>query len=493
MTPTRPAAVIVLAAGGGTRMKSATPKVLHAAGGRTLLGHTLVAARGAEPSYIVVVVRHDRDRVAAHVAEIDPAAVVVDQDDVPGTGRAAECGLAGLPPDLTGVVLVTVADAPLLSASTLVELGERHAASGADVTVVTMVPPDPTGYGRILRDADDSVIATVEERDATPEQRGLSEVNTGLYAFDIAVLRDALTRVGRANAQGEKYLTDVLAVVHAGGGSVAAHRITDRWQAEGVNDRVQLAKAGAELNRRIVERWMLSGVTVIDPATTWVDVDVTLGRDVTIYPHTQVLGASTVGDDVTLGPDSTLTDVEIGDGASVVRTQATQAVIGAGASVGPFAHLRPGTELGAGGKIGEFVGTKKAIIGPGAKVPHLSYVGDADIGAGTNIGAGTIFANYDGVAKHHTSVGAQCRTGANNVFVAPVVIGDGAATGGGTVVRRDVAAGALTVSTGVQRILPDWVRRKRAGSPSARAVDEAEARQASEGPGDVAPSERETP
>jgi bifunctional UDP-N-acetylglucosamine pyrophosphorylase/glucosamine-1-phosphate N-acetyltransferase len=300
-------------------------------------------------------------------------------------------------------------------------------------------------------------------------------VNSGLYVFEASTLRDALGQVGTDNAQGEKYLTDVLALVHAEGGRIQTHPVADTWQTEGVNDRVQLARLGAELNRRVVEGWMRAGVTVVDPATTWIDVDVSLGRDVTIRPQTQVLGASTIGDDAVLGPDSTLTDVEIGAGASVVRTQATLAVIGAGATVGPFAYLRPGTELGTGGKIGGFVETKNAVIGPGAKVPHLSYVGDADIGEGTNIGAGTIVANFDGLAKHHTSIGAHCRTGANNTFVAPVVVGDGAATGAGAVVRRDVPPGALAVTTGPQRHVRDWVRRKRPGTPAAEAVDRAEA------------------
>jgi bifunctional UDP-N-acetylglucosamine pyrophosphorylase/glucosamine-1-phosphate N-acetyltransferase len=474
VTSTRPVAVIVLAAGGGTRMNSATPKVLHRIGGRTLLQHALSAARGTRPDHLVVVVRQDRDRVAAHVGEMDPEALLADQDDIAGTGRAAECGLAALPPELSGTVIVTMADVPLLTADTLGELSDRHAAGGGAVTMVTLTTPDPAGYGRVLRDGDGAVVGTVEERDATPDQRRITEVNSGLYAFDVAVLRDALGQVGTDNAQGEKYLTGVIALVHAKGGRIRAHTIADSWQLEGVNDRVQLARLGAELNRRIVERWMRAGVTVVDPATTWIDIDVSLGRDVTIHPHTQVHGASTVADDVVLGPDTTLTDVEIGTGATVVRTQATLAVIGAGASVGPFAHLRPGTELGAGGKIGEFVGTKNAVIGAGAKVPHLSYVGDADIGEGSNIGAGTIVANYDGYAKHHTSIGAHCRTGANNTFVAPVVVGDGAATGAGTVVRRDVPPGDLAVSTGPQRHLAGWVRRRHPDTPAARAVDRAE-------------------
>jgi bifunctional UDP-N-acetylglucosamine pyrophosphorylase/glucosamine-1-phosphate N-acetyltransferase len=423
----------------------------------------------------VVVVRQDRDVVAAHVQEIDAAALVADQDDIPGTGRAAECGLTALPADVTGTVVVLVSDAPLLTAETLGDLVERHAESGCAITVLTATVADPAGYGRILRDAEGRVRGIVEDRDASPDDSAVTEVNSGVYAFDAETLRRALTRLGTDNAQGERYLTDVLGVVAADGGRIHAHPLADPWQLEGVNDRVQLARLGAELNRRVVERWMRSGVTVVDPATTWIDVDVSLGQDVTIRPHTQILGASTVGDDVVLGPDTTLTDVEIGAGAQVVRTQATLATIGAGATAGPFTYLRPGTELGADGKIGGFVETKNAVIGAGAKVPHLSYIGDADVGDGTNIGAGTIVANYDGVAKHHTTIGAHCRTGANNVFVAPVVVGDGAATGAGAVVRRDVPAGDMAVTTGAQRHIPDWVRRKRPGSPSAAAVDRAEA------------------
>ncbi|MGI8702682.1 MAG: bifunctional UDP-N-acetylglucosamine diphosphorylase/glucosamine-1-phosphate N-acetyltransferase GlmU [Nocardioidaceae bacterium] len=473
MTPTHPAAVVILAAGGGTRMRSATPKVLHTIGGRTLLGHALATARSLAPQHVVVVVRRERDRVAAHVADVDPDATLADQDEVAGTGRAAECGLRALPAHLTGTIVVTMGDVPLLTAATLQQLLDRHVEGGAAMTLATAQLPDPTGYGRVLYDETGSVRGIIEERDATDEQRSLTEVNAGIYAFDVSSLRAALAQIGTDNAQREKYLTDSVAVLRAGGARVLAHPVDDRWETEGVNDRVQLARLGAELNRRVVEHWMRAGVTVVDPATTWVDVDVTLGRDVTIRPQTQLLGACTIGDDVVIGPDTTLTDVEVGRGASVVRTQATLALIGDGASVGPYAHLRPGTELGARGKIGEFVGTKNAVIGDGAKVPHLSYVGDADIGEGTNIGAGTIFANYDGVAKHHTTVGAQCRTGANNTFVAPVTIGDGAATGAGTVVRRTVPPGSLAVSTGPQRVVSDWVRRRRPGTPAHRAAERA--------------------
>jgi bifunctional UDP-N-acetylglucosamine pyrophosphorylase/glucosamine-1-phosphate N-acetyltransferase len=262
----------------------------------------------------------------------------------------------------------------------------------------------------------------------------------------------------------------VLGIVGSQGLRVSAHLIDDLWQTEGVNDRVQLSRLGAELNRRIVEGWMRAGVTVVDPATTWIDADVTLGRDVTIHPQTQIHGASTIGDDVVIGPDTTLTDVEIGRGASVVRTHGFLAVIGAGATVGPFSYLRPGTELGVKGKIGTFVETKNAQLGAGTKVPHLTYVGDATIGEQTNIGASSVFVNYDGVNKMHTTIGSHCRTGSDNMFVAPVTVGDGAYTGAGTVVRKDVPPGALAINVSPQRNLLGWVYEKRAGTASAKAA-----------------------
>ena len=470
MTAPRPAAVIVLAAGEGTRMKSATPKVLHAIGGRTLLAHAIAAARGVDPQHLAIVVRHGRDLVAAHIAVVDPDAVVVDQDEVKGTGRATECALEALPAGLEGTILVTNGDVPLLSAETLNGLLEAHVASGSAATVITATLPDSFGYGRILRAGDGSVAGIVEQKDATDAQREITEINSGLYAFDAAVLRAALSQVGTDNVQGEKYLTDVLAIIRSQGLLVSAHLVQDLWQTEGVNDRVQLARLGAELNRRIVEAWMRAGVTVVDPATTWIDADVMLGRDVTIHPQTQIHGASTIGDDVVIGPDTTLTDVEIGSGASVIRTHGSSAVIGAGATVGPFSYLRPGTALGANGKIGTFVETKNAQIGAGSKVPHLTYVGDATIGEHSNIGASSVFVNYDGVNKFHTTIGSHCRTGSDNMFVAPVTVGDGAYTGAGTVVRRDVPPGALAVNVSPQRNLLGWVHDKRAGTAAAHAA-----------------------
>ncbi|KRC87308.1 bifunctional N-acetylglucosamine-1-phosphate uridyltransferase/glucosamine-1-phosphate acetyltransferase [Terrabacter sp. Root85] len=470
MSDLRPTAVIVLAAGEGTRMKSTTPKVLHTIGGRSLVAHAIRAARGTSPHHLAVVVRHERDRVAEHVGQVDPEAVVADQDDVKGTGRAVECALEALPGDLAGTVVVTYGDVPLLTSATLEGLVAAHHASGSAVTVITATLEDPTGYGRVIRDAEGSVVAIVEQKDADEEQRAIREVNSGLYAFDAAVLREALSEVGTDNAQGEKYLTDVIAIARGRGLGVRAHLVADLWQTEGVNDKVQLARLGAELNRRTVEQAMRDGAIVIDPATTWLDADVTIGPDTVVRPGTQILGASTIGRDCVIGPDTTLTDVEVGDGASVVRTQAELAEIGPGATVGPFSYLRPGTRLGAKGKIGGFVETKNADIGAGAKVPHLTYCGDATIGEGANIGAGTIFANYDGVTKGHTNVGAHSFVGSNSVIVAPRTIADGAYVAAGSAVVSDVAPGQLAVTRAQQRNVDGWVARRRAGTKTDEAA-----------------------
>ncbi len=291
-----------------------------------------------------------------------------------------------------------------------------------------------------------------------------------MYVFDAAVLRGALSRLGRDNAQHEVYLTDVVAIARSEGGAVRALLVDDPMVVAGINDRVQLAAMRAELNRRVVTDWMLSGVTVVDPATTWVDVDVELARDVILLPGTQLHGSTVVAEGASVGPDTTLTDVVVGAGAKVVRSHGSGARIGAGAVVGPFSYLRPGTQLGADGKIGAFVETKNATIGDRAKVPHLSYVGDATIGEASNVGAGTIFANYDGVEKHSSTVGSNVRIGSDNVLVAPVVIGDGAYTGAGSVIRRDVPPGALGVSGSPQRAVERWVLLRRPGTASAKAA-----------------------
>lgn len=478
MSGQQPAAVIVLAAGEGKRMRSRTPKVLHRIGGRSLLGHALAAAASLAPDQLVVVVRHQRDQVAEHIGQVAPKALIADQDEVPGTGQAVACGLRALPVPPTGTVVVTYGDVPLLAGDTLAELVRVHEAGTgngpAAVTVLTAEVPDPTGYGRVLRDATGAVTGIVEHRDADAAQREVQEINSGIYAFDAAVLLSALGRIGSANDQGEVYLTDVLGIAKSDGGLVQALPTADLWQVEGVNDRVQLATLGAELNRRLVLDWMRAGVTVVDPATTWVDADVQLAEDVTLLPGVQLLAGTTVAAGATIGPDTTLTRCEIGPEASVVRSHGSDARIEAGASVGPFSFLRPGTVLGEAGKIGAFVETKNAVIGSGSKVPHLSYVGDATIGAGTNIGAATIFVNYDGVNKHRTVVGDHVRIGSDTMLVAPLTIGDGAYTAAGSVIVSDVPPGAMSVARGRQRDIEGWVERRRPGSPSAQAAAQAQ-------------------
>lgn len=460
--PSRPLAVVVLAAGAGTRMRSATPKVLHRISGRTLIGHVLTTASALGPARLAVVVRHERDLVAAEASAHAPTALVVDQDDVPGTGRAVELALEALGVD-DDDVLVLSGDVPLLDVPTLERLVATHRSSGAAATLLTAVPPEPAGYGRIVRGADGGVERIVEQADAGADELAIPEVNAGAYVFRAVAARAALRRVATANAQAEKYLTDVIAVLRADGQRIAAERTDDHLAAAGVNDRVQLAAAERALNERIVRAHQLAGVTIRDPRTTWIDVDVTIGEDAEILPGTQLRGATTIGAHAVIGPDTTLTDTEVGELAVVARTDALLAVIGTAANVGPFAYLRPGTVLHAGGKIGTFVETKNSTIGKGSKVPHLSYVGDAEIGEGTNLGASTITANYDGVAKHRTVIGDRVHTGVHNSLVAPVAIGDDATLGAGAVIRRDVPAGALGISVAPQRNVEGWAAGHGAG------------------------------
>lgn len=473
----RPAAVIVLAAGAGTRMKSRTPKVLHTIGGISLIGHALTAARGLDPQHLVAVVRHERETVAAHIQQHDPGALLADQDEIPGTGRAAECGLQALQSagvdSSSGTIVVTYGDVPLLSTTLLRQLVAEHQGSSNAVTVLTTQLKDPAGYGRILREGDE-VTGIVEHKDATEEQRSITEINSGIYAFDAAVLADALSRVSVENAQNEKYLTDVLSIARDSGRRVSALTTKDRWQVEGVNDRIQLQALGAELNRRTVTAAMRAGTTVIDPASTWIDATVTCDEDTTILPGTQLHGKTHIARDAVIGPDTTLTDVTVGPGATVTRTHATGAQIGAGGVVGPYSYLRPGTVLGEEGKIGAFYETKNVTVGRGSKLSHLGYAGDTTIGEYSNIGCGNITANYDGENKHRTTIGSHVRTSSNTVFVAPVEVGDGAYTGAGAVVRKDVPPGALALTVAPQRNAEGWVQIKRPDSAAARAAEAAQ-------------------
>lgn len=483
MGSSSPAAVIVLAAGAGTRMKSALPKILHPMGGRSLVGHALDAATSLQPEHLVAVVRHQRDRVVDHLVAHNSNLVIADQDEIPGTGRAVEQGLQAIGA-VTGTVVVTYGDVPLLTPETLTALVAEHQNSQNAVTVLSANVPDATGYGRIVRDDSGLVTQIVEHKDALKiaEDTGdttiadITEINSGIYAFDGEILGRTLAEVTTDNVQGEKYLTDVLGLARAEGGRVATYVTDDLMEVEGVNDRVQLTTLGAELNRRVTQRWMRAGVTIIDPATTWIDVDVELAQDVTIQPNTQLHGTTKIATGAVIGPDTTLTDVEVGENAKVRRAEATEAVIGADATVGPFTYIRPGTVLGETGKIGAFYETKNVQIGRGAKLSHLGYAGDAEIGENANIGCGNITANYDGVNKHRTVIGAEVRTGSNTVFTAPVEIGDGAYTAAGAIIRNDVPAGALSMNAVDQRTIEDWVLDRRPDSAAAKAAREANAK-----------------
>lgn len=477
----KPAAVIVLAAGEGTRMKSSTPKVMHAIGGRSLVGHALAAARATDPERVVVVVGSGRELVTAHLAEIDPEAVPVVQEPRNGTGHAVRIALGALPegpgPDAAGTVLVVCGDVPLLRGETLLELLDKHANEGNAATVLTAIVPDPTGYGRMVRDSSGAVTAIVEHRDATAEQLLIAEINSGIYAFDGALLRSALSRLSTDNSQGEEYLTDTLEILRGDGHRVGAMPAADHNEIHGINDRVQLANLRRLLNERICAHWMRAGVTVIDPASTWIDVDVTLDNDVTIGPNTQLHGRTRIATGAVVGPNTTLTDTEVGEHATVLATHATAAEIGTGVTVGPFSFLRPGTRLAAKSKVGAFCEVKNSNLGLGSKIPHLSYVGDADIGDGTNIGAATIFVNYDGQTKSRTTVGDHAFVGCDTMLIAPVTVNDGAYVAAGSVITSDVPPGAMAVARGTQRNVEGWVTRKRPDSKSAKAAAAAQAAQ----------------
>ena len=464
--------VVVLAAGEGKRMKSATPKVLHPLLGRTLVGHVLTAAATVGAARTIVVVGHKADEVRAHLAEIAPEATPVLQAQQNGTGHAVRIALDAAP-DVTGTVVVLNGDVPLLRPETVEALVAAHEQGAVAATVLAAEVPDPTGLGRVVRDAGGRLERIVEERDATAEIRAIREINAGIYAFDLLLLREALGKLSTDNDQGEEYLTDVFGWLAAIGHPVAVHVAADARETLGCNDRAELAALRALMRDRVNGAWMRSGVSILDPATTWIDVTVGLEPDAVIDQNSQLTGATSVAAGATVGPDTTLVDTVVEAGATVVRTHAVGARVGPGAMVGPFSYLRPGTRLGAGSKVGGFVETKNAELGERAKVPHLSYVGDATIGARANIGAGTIFANYDGVAKHHTTVGEAAFVGSDTVLIAPVQVGPGAYVAAGSAIGQDVPAGALGVTRAKEGTVPGWTARRRPGTVSAEAAERA--------------------
>ena len=452
--------MVILAAGQGTRMRSRTPKVLHDLCGRPLVAWPVAAAREAGASKVIVVDSPERV-LEGHLPEGVEIAVQPEADGTAGALAAA----AGLVQPGEPVVVLS-GDVPLVSAAAIAALVAGHEEAGAAATVATAELEDPSGYGRVVRAADGSLEKIVETKnpgDATAEEMAIREVNSGIYVFDPDALAAALPQVGSDNAQGERYLPDVLPAIAAAGGKVAVVLSEDPNLLLGVNDRVALARVREVARAMIVERLMLAGADIVDPASTVIDVGVELGEDAVIEPFSVLSGDTAVGSGSRIGPGTTLAGVKVGEDASILRSHLADCEVGDGASVGPFSHVRPGTVIGAGAKVGAFVELKNAEIGEGAKVPHLSYVGDADVGAGANLGAGTITANYDGTSKHRTVFGERVHGGVHVSYVAPVQLGDDVWTAAGTVVTDDVPDGSLAIGRERQLNKEGYDERKRNG------------------------------
>lgn len=457
--------VVILAAGKGTRMKSRRPKVLHEAAGRPLIDWVITAARALAPVSVTAVVGHDAERVEGHLA--DRAVTTVRQEPQLGTGHAllqTESVLSGC----TGTVLLLSGDVPLLAAATLRALVEAHASAGAAATVATAVLPDPTGYGRIIREGGE-IVRIVEERDASPDERAVHEINSGIYAFDLAPLFPALRAVGTANAQGEYYLPDLVGILRGAGRTVGTYAIADPDEMRGVNSRADLAEVAAIARRRTLTALMASGVTIVDPASTYVDADVTVGMDTVLHPGVTLQGRTSIGEECEILPWSRLSDATVGDRVRVLdHSLVDDAAIDHDAVVGPFARLRPRSHVGPSAHVGNFVELKNTTLGEGSKANHLAYLGDATIGSGVNVGAGTITCNYDGAAKHRTTIHDGAFIGSDSTLVAPVEIGAGAYVAAGSSITADVPAGALGVARSRQSNKDGWATRRKAALGAAR-------------------------
>ena len=449
--------VLVMAAGEGTRMRSEVPKVLHPVCGRPMVAWPVLAAREAGAERIAVIVSPDRDISAA----LPDGVETVVQPEPDGTGGAVRAAV-----DLirsAGTVVLLSGDHPLVSSRVVSELLETHGSTGAAATVMTTELDDPGSYGRIVRDGNGEIERIVEAKsptDASPEELAIREINTGTYVFEAGPLVDALARIDNRNAQGEYFVGDVLPVLREAGLRVVAHRTADRAVNLGVNNRAELALVTAEARRRILEEHMLAGVTVLDPAATWIEAGVTIGPDTTLEPGCLLRGATRIGRGSVIGPLTTLIDSTIGDGVHVIHSHLVDCEVLDGCTVGPFSYIRPETTLGEGAKAGAFVEIKKSTVGARSKVPHLSYVGDTEIGDDANIGAGTITANYDGFRKHRTVIGDHVRLGVDTSLVAPVSVGDAAYTGAGSVITRDVPPGALGITRPEQRNVEGYSEKK---------------------------------
>ena len=467
--------VIVLAAGEGTRMKSKSAKVLHEIAGRTIIENLLAAVKPLEAKNLTVVVGSHKDEVIEHLLQIAPKAKTVFQEKRNGTGGAAQLALASQKGD--GTVLILAGDTPLLTTQTLQEFIDLHASHKNKASVLTALLPDPTGYGRIIRGGDGVILKIVEEKDATDSEKDIDEINTGVYLFESKVLSVVISKIQSNNSQKELYLTDVISLLNDQKESVHAIVSNDYTETLGINDRTQLAECAAIMRDRINNQYMLAGVSIIDPTTTWIDAGVKIEADVVIYPSSSISGESVIKSGAIIGPRTTLVDCEVGSGASVIESFATKSKIGAGAKVGPYTYLRKGTVLDSDSKAGAFVEIKNSTVGKGSKVAHLSYVGDAQIGQESNIGAATVFVNYDGENKHQTKIGDQVRIGSDTMLVAPVTIGDGAYTAAGSVINEDVPAGAIGIGRARQVNILGWVLKKRKDSKSAAAAKKAGAKE----------------
>lgn len=449
-------------------MKSALPKVLHQIAGRSILSHVLAAVSSLDLNELKVVVGAGKEEVVAEVSSIAPGAKCIHQEFRGGTGHAVRIALGDLPN--SGTALICAGDTPLLTTETLKKLISAHDASGAVATVLTAELPDPYGYGRIKRDSKGEFTAIVEERDATSEEREILEINSGVYVFDLKELTSALGKLEKSNNQGEEYLTDVVEIVRGEGKTVATFLLEDFTEILGINDRSQLADISALMRDRINDALMRSGVTIIDPSTVWIELSTEIASDVRIEPGSFIGGSSRIASGAVIGPRTTLIDCVVGSGAKVFESHCEASEIGARAQVGPYTHLRNGTILAEEVKVGSFVEVKNSTVGPSSKIPHLSYVGDAEIGTDTNIGAATVFVNYDGVAKHKTKIGDHVRIGSDSMLIAPVTVGDGAYTAAGSVINEDVPAGALGIGRARQVNILGWVLKKRNGTKSAEAA-----------------------
>ena len=453
--------VVILAAGLGTRMKSQTIKVLHEAGGRALLDYVLDLAKDAGDSDPVVVIGHQRDEVRAHVGKRGRCVV---QDEQLGTGHAVMMAAPELEKgNLAGSrILILSGDVPLTRSASLQRMVERHVSDGNALTLLSMIPDDPASYGRIVRSEAGEFLRIVEFKDATDRERDIREVNAGIYLFAGDRLLPYLKNLSAENAQGEYYLTDLIEMIRNDGGRVDALPLDDDSEALGVNSRADLAEVERHMRNRRITELMAEGVTFRNPDAVSIDPSVTIGPDTVVYPFVTLEGETVIGRHCVIEPGVHLKNVQVGDGAKIkTGSVAEDAQIGDGASVGPMAHLRPGTVLGRDVKVGNFVETKKAVFEDGAKASHLSYIGDAEVGADANIGAGTITCNYDGVNKHKTIIGRGAFIGSDTQLVAPVKVGDGAYVGAGSTVTKDVPPDSLALSRTPQKNIIDWAKRKK--------------------------------